>query len=145
MSVNLIPYEPWHLMAMFDKNNELLTVDDVQFIAVVYKNRGTAYTAMEGNKILGCAGIVRLWGNVGETWSYLSDDFRAKPFALHKICKQMLRQVKEVSGYHRVQTTVRKDDKKAIKWAEKLGMTYESTLKQFGPDKADYDMFCVVT
>lgn len=144
MSVRLIPYEPWHILAMFDKQHSQISVDDIQFLAVIYKNRGTAYTVIYGDKIMGCAGIMRLWNNVGEAWTYLSDDLRAMPFALHRIAKRMLQQVIEVSGYHRVQTTVNHDNPVAIRWAKALGMTCEGILKQFGPDKVNYGMYSMV-
>jgi hypothetical protein len=141
--MELVPYEPWHFeyLAMPMPQGKNMGLELVKIYAMAYYVRGRAYTIKDKGKIVGCAGVLDLWPGVGEAWTCLTDDARAKPFFLHRRTYKIIRKLIETGTYHRVQAIVCCEDAKPVQWIERLGFVKESVMKKFGADGSDHAMY----
>jgi hypothetical protein len=141
--MELIPYEPWHFeyLAVNTPQGRNMGQDFVQIYAMAYYVKGRAYTIRDKGKIVGCAGVIDLWPGVGEAWSCLTDDARAKPFFLHRKTYRIIRDLIKSGTYHRVQSIVCCTEDKPVKWIERLGFVKESIMEKFGSDGSDHALY----
>ena len=135
--VEFVQYEPWHLLTIYDPRQSV-PASDMEFMAVVYAQRGLGITVMADGVIIACCGIVQLWKGVGEAWTFLTDAIRSRPALLHRRTKTGLLSIAKVLGLHRVQTTVNSDDPIAIRWVERLGFIREGVRVAYGADRSDH-------
>ena len=85
-------------------------------------------------------GIVPIWNGVAEAWMVADDLIKTRPYILTKYSKRFIDIVPISLALHRLQITVRIQDKRAVSWARFLGFTEEGILRGYGPDKANYYM-----
>lgn len=101
---------------------------------------GFAFTCFLNGEPAACFGCSLLWDGVGEMWSVIGDIARTKPIAMTKVGIAFT-DISYISlGLHRLQITVKTDDKRAMSWARAIGFISEGTLKAYGMDKQDYNI-----
>jgi hypothetical protein len=141
--MNLVPYEPWHFeyLAIDTPQGKHMGLDAIKIYALVYSIRGQAYTIKDRGQIVGCAGVLDLWNGVGEAWTCLTDESRAKPFFLHRRTYKIIREIIKSKVYHRVHAIVCCTEEKPVQWIERLGFVKESVMKNYGADGSDHAMY----
>ena len=80
---------------------------------------GVAFTLFDGDKLLGCGGLVPMGDTVG-AWLELSDEIRARPVTLHRLIRRILA-VQKATWPMPIVAVVRSDFATARKWIERLG------------------------
>ena len=136
--MKLVPYEPWmYELCAFEY---LMDAETIKIFSIAYSLRGTSYGIEHDGCIVGCAGIYELWPGVAEAWTLFSQEAKNHPYFIHKMTKRIVHNAAKEKPYHRIHAVVRKNDPIAIRWAERLGFEYESTMKRYGADMGDFDM-----
>ena len=101
-------------------------------------HKGNAYTLFLNKEPVVAGGIFILWKGVAEGWVLANQNiFEIKFLA----CKEIKRRTDELSKKNKVkrlQTTVRYEFKKGLRFASWLGLKPEGIMKHYGPDGSDY-------
>lgn len=105
---------------------------------------GPSFSAEVDGRIIGCAGIVRLWNGVGEAWAILGDDFYKHRFSLHKIVKRFVKDAMIGMKLHRLQAYAIASSERNCSWLKRLGFDDDVPLPGFGPGQEDYKLFSIV-
>ncbi len=87
--MEIVPFDPSDLVHI---HPPMLTPAQWLAFAAGYRDAGPAYTLVDGDTVLGCAGVL-IEGRVGTAWAVLSDEIRARPVVLHRQVKRMLKQI----------------------------------------------------
>ena len=99
-----------------------------------------SFTAFDGNKIIGCAGLVEQWDGRAVAWALLSKDAG----------KHMLSIVRKIDEYlnlkniRRVEASSICGFKPGARLLEMLGFEYEGIAKKYTPDGQDVLMYARV-
>lgn len=101
------------------------------------RQAGPAFTAFAGLDVVGCAGIIPLWHGRAMVWALLSDLVRVYPKAIHKAVKQYI----DAYQVDRLECCVDPRSERAIRWAQRLGFSYEGTMRKYTPIGTDMDMY----
>lgn len=139
----VIPYKPEHM--------ESLLLQPSQAYMRTYLERpeyrralaidGKSFTALDGDRVLGCAGIVPIWDGRAEAWAILARDLRREFLAIHHATKRFL----AVCGVRRIEAHVDADFGCAKQWIERLGFVNEGPLAKYTPDGRDCIRYAKVT
>jgi hypothetical protein len=65
-------------------------------------------------------GLVFLWKGVGEAWSLFTEESRRYPIAMTKGAIAFFDICQILFNLHRIQITVKSNDKRAVRWAKTL-------------------------
>ena len=118
---SLIPFKAEHLMMFIDRDGLFYNMKD----AIHKENDGPAFTAVLGDKILGCAGIILQWQGVGTAWVVFNKDIEHYMLWATRTIKYTLRDIKRALNLHRIDMTVLEGLPKYNRWAEFLGFCIE--------------------
>lgn len=129
------PYSPAHLEALLLQPAQefarplLANPDYRQALAVP----GMAFTALDGDRVLACAGLMPLWEGRAEAWALMSHDLRSHFLGIHYATKRFL----NACGMRRVEAAVDAQFGCAKEWIEALGFKFEGPLASYTPDGRD--------
>lgn len=87
----------------------------------------SAFTAFDGDRALGCAGMIFLPGGKGEVWMHLSEELAKKPLWLTKTATSKLLQVIIESGVQLVECFIPVENIVNREWVVWMG------FKDLGP------------
>ena len=123
----------------YGMNNKLMEVDaSYKEHRICTADKGNAYTLFVDNKPIVAGGIIILWQGVAEGWVMANQNiFEIKLLA----CKEIKNRTDELckkNKIKRLQTTVKFDFKKGIRFASWLGLKPEGKMESYGPDGSDY-------
>lgn len=99
-----------------------------------------AYTAVLGEEIIGCAGIILIWGKgsgVGELWLNMWARERDLMLWFCKSCKDLLAKEVAEKKLWRVQCHIDAADEQAQNWIQWLGLSPCGYDEHFLPDGRD--------
>jgi hypothetical protein len=99
---------------------------------------GAAYTMLAAEGIIGCMGLFLLWPGVAEGWAYSTDLTPKYALSVHRAVKKGITRFMKAFNLRRLQIRVHVDNAVGRRWAERLGFSLESVMRQFGPDGGDY-------
>jgi len=141
--VRIVPFKEEHLEQFVYRGRRILGDYETELIRV-YAKCGPAYTALDGNAIIGIAGVVILWPGVGEAWVYANPEIRRYPKTIHRAVKEKLDEIIAGYGLHRVQAFVLSDFETGIRWVKRLGFEEEGLMRAYTPDGKDCIRFARV-
>lgn len=139
--MHVIPFIPSHLA--------LLEIQPAQvYMAPALTRRygealaesGPAFSAACGGSLVGAAGIANQHPGTGRAWALLSP--AAGPW-LPTITKACLRFFLD-ARYRRIEATVLTGWAAGARWAAMLGFEREGTMRGYGPDGQDFDLYARV-
>ena len=81
-----------------------------------------SFTGLDGDKVIACAGIIKLWEGRCMVWSYLADDAGKYMPAIHKATKRML----DVVEFSRIEAVVDEGFVEGHRWIKMLGFELET-------------------
>ena len=139
-----IPFEPIHLLIVSDVNTIVETENggiDTLKLGEILKSKGPCLTLMNPDPIA-CGGLGMLFSHSAEAWLRLSQGARG-PHVAREIRKQVNTWINDLQLV-RLQATGPVEWKDLCRWWEWLGMQYEGTLRQYGPNGDDYFMYAWV-
>ena len=106
-----------------------------------YQQLGPAVTVFYEHQHAACFGFAQLVPGVFEAWCMGSKLFDKHPVAATRTAKFVIDQGAKFLAAHRMQVTVRAENKVANNWASVLQFKLEGCMKQFGHDKTDYMLY----
>ncbi len=125
--MEIVPFDPSDLVHI---HPPMLTPAQWLAFAAGYRDAGPAYTLVDGDTVLGCAGVM-VSGRIGLAWAALSDAIRARPLVLHRTVKRKLNQVVTQLDLKQVVSTVNNDFAAGRRWIERLGFCQEGILTDY--------------
>ena len=96
-----------------------------------------SFTGLIGKKPIFAAGMKMIWGQVAEGWVIATQDVWDHPLSVARAIKKDFAKVARKYNIKRVQTAVRSDFDKGIRFAEWLGLKNEGLMKHYGFDGSD--------
>ena len=96
-----------------------------------------AFTGIVNNKPIFAAGMKMIWGRVAEGWVIATHEVWNHPLAVAKAIKKDFANVARQHNIQRVQTAVRVDFDKGLRFAKWLGLENEGLMKCYGFDGSD--------
>lgn len=137
--MQIIPFQPDHLARLEVQPDQAEAVGAMsqqgygQFLA----DAGPAFTGVDGDRIVICAGLVPLWPGRSSLWALLSVHAAKFMLAIHRATLRFL----ATRTDRRIEATCATGFKEAHRWLEMLGFTREGTLRGFTPEGFDHDMY----
>jgi hypothetical protein len=121
----LVPFKAWHLMSIMNR-------DGHSFLewqhALDKEHLGPSYTAMIGDLIIGCAGVMLMWQGVGTCWVVLTKEAERYPVWFTRTIKRNLEDIIRAFKIHRLEAAVFADNKRNRKWIRTLGFKREARV-----------------
>lgn len=103
---------------------------------------GPANTLILDDIPVACGGIHELWKGVGEAWLILGDEaLEHSVIVLRHVVILFKRMVRD---FHRIQANVLSGFNEGVQLVSALGFKLEGPLKQYGPNKEDYQRYVIL-
>ena len=135
--LHIVPYTSEHgnFILSCQMNHKLMD-EDIKFggDAANLVQDDLAFTGIVNGKPIFAAGMKMVWGNVAEGWVIATKDVWNSPLAVARAIKKDFARVAKQHNIKRVQTAVRKDFDKGIRFAKWLGLENEGLMKYYGFD-----------
>lgn len=131
-----MPFRAWHLAWLSLQEEQRWFTPTVPY-GIQLQAAGPAFTAFAGTEVVGCAGIIPLWTGRAQVWSLMSDLVRLYPIPIHRAVKRYIEQY----DVTRLECTVDPRSPRAVAWVQRLGFTYEGTLRKYTPIGTDMDLY----
>lgn len=135
-----LPFHESHLsnfQGIYDYGSKSLTIEDRKRLIMFQSHCGPCITAFVNNQPVAMFGCVFLWQGVGEAWSLFSEKARRYPVAMTKGAFAFFDSCQILFNLHRIQITVKCEDKRAVRWAKGLRFIEEGTMVSYSADKED--------
>ena len=139
----IVPYTKEHgkIILSYQMNHKILEADrkfiNIEGDAMNLEENNLAFTGMVNKKPIFAAGMKMIWGQVAEGWVIATQDVWDHPLSVAKAIKKDFAKVARKYNIKRVQTAVRSDFDKGIRFAEWLGLENEGLMKHYGFDGSD--------
>ena len=133
------PFRPYHielLMAQGVQEGQLRQVSQVPAgWGSVGTIPGSALTAMDGERILLCGGVMpTMRPKIGVLWAVLSAEAGSHMLWLHRATQRFI----SIAPPRRLEATVEKGFPQGCRWLELLGFEFEGPLRSYGLDGEDH-------
>lgn len=137
----IVPYKAEHL-------DKLDLQEGQQYLAVYLKpdlrkllEGEYSFTGFDGDKVVGCAGLLPQWENRGIVWAYLASDSGRHFPAIHKAVKRFL----DAAPFNRIEATVDAEFEPGHRWVKMLGFKLEAPLmRKYRPNDGDSALYARV-
>ena len=145
--LHIVPYTAEHgqFILSCQMNHKVLEADknyiNIEGNAKNLEQDDLAFTGLVNNKPIFAAGMKMIWGQVAEGWVIATQDVWQHPIGVAKAIKKDFARVARKYNIKRVQTAVRSDFDKGIRFAEWLGLKNEGLMKHYGFDGSDQYRF----
>ena len=139
----IVPYTKEHgkIILSYQMNHKILEADrkyiNIEGDAMNLVQDHLSFTGIIGKKPIFAAGMKMIWGQVAEGWVIATQDVWDYPLSVAKAIKKDFAKVARKYNIKRVQTAVRSDFDKGIRFAEWLGLENEGLMKHYGFDGSD--------
>lgn len=102
---------------------------------------GQAFTALDGQTVILCAGLIEAWQGRAIAWALVSKHAGRHFFSIHRAVDGFLKQTE----YRRIEATVQADFPQAWRWIQMLGFKHEGLMRCYAPDGSDHHLFARVS
>lgn len=142
--MRIVPFKPEHIDRMREQGIQPSQAMDMlgknpEYAAELAK-AGIACSAVEGDRIIICSGVVTLWEGRGLAWALFPGDLGALFIGAHRAVKRFLDDCK----LRRIEADIRTDFEPAHRWIKMLGFQRECTRRAYCPLGNDYDLYARV-
>lgn len=103
-------------------------------------DHGHAWTVIDGETIVACAGFVEHWHNRAYAWALIGDEAGRRMVPLTRIVRQFLDQ----SPWPRIETAVDEAFEAGHRWAKLLGFEKEGVMRHYSPEGRDCALYARV-
>lgn len=135
-----LPFHESHLdnfKGIVEYESQSIAIEDRKRFLVFQSHCGPCVTAFVNRIPVAVFGLMFHWKGVGEAWSMFAEESRRYPIAMTKGAFAFFDSCQILFNLHRIQITVKCDDKRAVRWAKALGFTEEGVMVQYSADKED--------
>ena len=121
-------------------NDKLMDLDATYDEARIcdFSKKGQAFTYVDNGKPIFACGIVQLWDGVAEAWVLAGVNVYDIKFLAARTIKKLQDQTCKKYKVKRLQTSVKADFKRGLRFATRCGFEIEGLKKKYGPDGSDY-------
>lgn len=137
--LDVVPFEPWHLEWLTEMTAEAWLGKDLNYGRML-KSAGPCFTGFVGDQVIACAGAFQVWEGRAQAWSMLSTALPQHIMGVHRAVKRFL----DRYPVRRVEITVDPRSAPAVKWAQRLGFSYEGTMPGYTPQGDTMDLYARV-
>src|SRR5574342_128376 len=92
-------------------------------------------------RVLGCAGMTQIAPWVADFWLIPSRWVKDYPILFHKTVTREFVKLLACTQARRIQGVVDPQYLERVRWIERLGFAREGTMRAFGPDGQDMDLY----
>ena len=140
-----VPFTPDHAKSLKIEQRDVVAfgANDLSAMLSWQAKQGRAITVLLGKKPIAVWGSVSIWDGVEEAWFITEEFTRRYAVSMTRVAKLFISLRFQEASLHRLQITVRCDDKRAVRWAECLGFQTEGTMKKYGPDGSDFYLMSI--
>ena len=103
-----------------------------------YSKKGQAFTYISDGKPIFACGIVQLWDGVAEAWVLGSRNIFDIKILAAKTIKELQDDTCKKHKIRRLQTSVKANFDRGLRFATWCGFEIEGLKKKYGPDGSDY-------
>jgi hypothetical protein len=147
----IIDFAPEHLENIFSLEQELKGVDGwgtdgtLEGVLALAKSSVSFSYVSGAGEILAVAGATLLWPGVAWGWTCVDKRALLQPLGIIRAFRQGINELFQRAGLWRLQSTVRADFTRSLKFTRAIGINDEEhLLKRFGRDGSDHIMFARV-
>jgi hypothetical protein len=98
-----------------------------------------SYTALDGDEVLACAGLLEQWDNRGVVWAYLSSTIGGRRMVP---LTRMVARFLDAAPFDRIEATVDADFPQGHRWVKMLGFELEAPrMRKYRPDGGDSALY----
>ena len=136
-----MPFEREHLHRMVIQQKqqglEHLVTPDVCGVL----EGGQSYTALDGDEVVACAGVIEITQGRAVAWAYISQDVGRRMRFVTRAVKNFL----DLTQFRRIEMDVDCEFPQAHRWAKMLGFEMECERRRsFTPDGRDCALYAMV-
>lgn len=138
----VIPYRHFHIasLAIQEAQSSMSDIINPEYSKAL-ELAGPAWTIMDGDQVMACAGLAKQWSNRAQAWTILSKYVTGTKFVrLHKMVARFL----DMQDFTRIEMTVDHGFVQGHRWAELLGFQWEGLMRKYNPDGQDCDLYARV-
>lgn len=137
--MDIVAYQPEHLQTLVLQQAQawmspMLT--DPKY-AESLRRAGPAFTALDGNRVIACAGVVRMWENRDSAWALLDQDCGRQFIGIYRGMQRFL----DLHDTRRVEASVDSRFEAGHRLMGMLGFKREGIMRAYLPDGRDCDLY----
>lgn len=114
---------------------------DYEQVFLQYARAGVAFTGIGDGKIYAMFGAFEYWPGFSEAWLIPSRHLSKKTVSFHRAALKFFELYMAKTQTKRLQAVVHSQNVRAVEWARRCYFTHEGTLRKYGPDHCDYEIF----
>ena len=145
---NIKFFETWHADKIISQglNDKLMEIDASYEDNRIcnYSKEGQAFTYFIGDKPVFACGIVQLWDGVAEAWVLCGINVFDIKFLAARTIKELQDETCKKYKIRRLQTSVKAEFKRGLRFATWCGFETEGLKRKYGPDGTDYYQMSVI-
>ncbi|HET6890540.1 MAG TPA: hypothetical protein VFH31_05510 [Pyrinomonadaceae bacterium] len=139
--MEIVPFKPEHLAKIRLQGAQEYLTSYIDPASVSALQVGSAFSAIEGDLVLGSAGVISIWHGRGIAWAWLSKDCGKYFVRIHRAVKRFL----DMSDINRIEATVDCDFHAGHEWIHMLGFELEAErMRGYRPDGGDMSLYARV-
>ena len=119
--MNIVPFRAEHLFQVQVQRADAFAAEYISPEAALAMEQHVAFSVLEGEAVLGCAGVVSPWPGRGMMWALFSEDIGPHFVAVHWFARRFIRDC----GIRRLEATVAVEFESGHRWARLLGFRQE--------------------
>lgn len=138
------PFQRWHLQQLVDRSAQRHIghfLQDAQHLEAI--EAGQAFTALDSDRVLACAGLIPSWPGSAQAWAMLANDIGGA--GMVRVTRAVLRLLELHTG--RIEAVVEADFDAGHRWMRILGFECETPrpMRQWFPDGSAGVLYSRVT
>lgn len=128
--MHIVPFQPRHLELLILQPSQAAFSDyfDPKYGPALVDG-GPCFTAMDGDEILACSGVIKQWDNRAIAWALISQHAGKQFVRIHKAVNRFL----ESTEFRRIEAFVDADFEQGHRWIQMLGFEREGYMREFTP------------
>jgi hypothetical protein len=131
--MNIVPFVPAHVGAMIVQPAQAGDID-AESLSSPY---GMAWTAMDGEQPIACAGLVEVWSGRAYAWALLSADAGRHMVSITRAIRYRL----DTAKFNRIELAVAAGFAPGVRFARLLGFELEAKARRYMPNGGDAFIF----
>lgn len=137
----VVPFQPDHLDRLALQPAQAYLRATVRREHAEFAATHPSFTGLDGDEIVGCAGILPAWEGRALAWSWIGAAAGRHMVAITRAVRRFL----DAQPYRRVEMTVDVNFDEGHRWAEMLGFRLEALrMKAYRPDGGDCSLYARV-
>ena len=135
------PFRAWHLQDLVLQRAQAAWRGRIDGEAgAALEASGLAWTVMDGERTVGCGGVIDRGGGRGEAWALLAQDAGTAMLGATRAVRRYF----ETAPFRRIEAVTAVDFHPAARWTRLLGFTWEGRMRGFCDTGGDADRWAII-